>query len=93
MKINFNYRSAKAWITLVSAATGSILGVLTALGVTVPADTSSLVTGLATTIVSLLSAFGILTADTDNPNKQEVLYEKENYFISSLGAAIFLRQS
>lgn len=70
MKINFNYKSAKAWITLVSAATGSILGVLTALGVTVPADTSSLVTGLATTIVSLLSAFGILTADTDNPNQK-----------------------
>lgn len=91
MKINFNYRSAKAWITLVSAATGSILGVLTALGVTVPADTSSLVTGLATTIVSLLSAFGILTADTDNPNqKQEVLYEKENYSNSSFRAVIFL---
>lgn len=69
MKINFNYKSAKAWITLISAGVAGVLGILTALGITVPADTSSLVTGLATTIVSLLSAFGILTADTDNPNK------------------------
>ena len=69
MKINFNYKSAKAWIALISAGVAGVLGILTALGITVPADTSSLVTGLATTIVSLLSAFGILTADTDNPNK------------------------
>lgn len=67
MKLNFNYKSAKAWITLVSA---TVAGILTALGVTVPADTGSLVTGLATTIVSLLSAFGILTQDMDNPNKK-----------------------
>lgn len=69
MKINFNYKSAKAWITLISAVVAGVLGILTALGITVPADTSSLVTGLVTTVVSLLSAFGILTADTDNPNK------------------------
>ncbi len=67
MKLNFNYKSAKAWITLVSA---TVAGILTALGVTVPADTGSLVTGLATTVVSLLSAFGILTQDMDNPNKK-----------------------
>ena len=47
MKLNFNYKSAKAWITLVSATIAGILGILTALGVTVPADTGSLVTGLA----------------------------------------------
>ena len=70
MKLNFNYKSAKAWITLVSATVAGILGILTALGVTVPADTGSLVTGLATTVVSLLSAFGILTQNMDNPNKK-----------------------
>lgn len=70
MKINFNYKSTKAWITLISAVTTGVLGILTALGITVPADTSSLVTGLATTVVSMLSAFGILTADTDNPNQK-----------------------
>lgn len=37
MKINFNYKSAKAWITLISAGVAGVLG--------------------------------ILTADTDNPNK------------------------
>ena len=56
MKLNFNYKSAKAWITLVSATAAGVLGILTALGITVPADTGSLVTGLATTVVSLLSA-------------------------------------
>ena len=70
MKLNFNYKPAKAWITLVSATIAGILGILTALSVTVPADTGSLVTGLATTVVSLLSAFGILTQDMDNPNKK-----------------------
>lgn len=70
MKINFNYKSAKAWGTLASAIIAGFLGILTALGVTVPADTGSLVTGLVTTIVSLLSAFGILTQDVDNPKNK-----------------------
>ena len=38
MKLNFNYKSAKAWITLVSATAAGVLGILTALGVTVPVD-------------------------------------------------------
>lgn len=71
MKINFNYKSAKAWITLASAATTSVLGILTALGVTVPANTGSLITGLVTAVVSLLSVLGILTQDVDNPDKKK----------------------
>lgn len=71
MKINFNYKSAKAWGTLLTAIIGGVLGVLTALGVTVPSDTGSLLTGLATTIVSLLNALGILTQDMDNPNQKK----------------------
>ncbi len=65
MKINFNYHSAGAWITLATAIVSGILGILTALGVTVPQDIGSSVTGVVVAIVSFLSAVGILTQDTD----------------------------
>lgn len=70
MKLNFNYKSAKAWATLVTAVITGGIGLATALGVTVPADLGGTITGTVTAILGLLGTLGILTADTDNPNKK-----------------------
>lgn len=70
IKFNFNYKSKAAWATLTTAVVTGILGVLTALGVTVPADLGSQITGAVTAILGVLGAFGILTTNTDDPNQK-----------------------
>lgn len=70
LKLNFNYKSKAAWATLAAAVITGLLGILTALGVTVPADLGSQITGAVTAILGVLGAFGILTTNTDDPNKK-----------------------
>ena len=70
VKFNFNYKSKAAWATLAAAVVTGILGILTALGVTVPADLGSQITGAVTAILGVLGAFGILTTNTDDPNQK-----------------------
>lgn len=69
-KFNFNYKSKAAWATLAAAVVTGVLGILTALGVTVPADLGSQITGAVTAILGVLGAFGILTTNTDDPNQK-----------------------
>lgn len=70
VKFNFNYKSKAAWTTLAAAVVTGVLGILTALGVTVPADLGSQITGAVTAILGVLGAFGILTTNTDDPNQK-----------------------
>lgn len=70
LKLNFNYKSKAAWATLAAAVITGLLGILTALGVTVPADLGSQITGAVTAILGVLGAFGILTTNTDDPNQK-----------------------
>lgn len=70
VKFNFNYKSKAAWATLAAAVVTGVLGILTALGVTVPADLGSQITGTVTAILGVLGAFGILTTNTDDPNQK-----------------------
>lgn len=70
VKFNFNYKSKAAWATLAAAVVTGVLGILTALGVTVPADLGSQITGAVTAILGVLGAFGILTTNTDDPNQK-----------------------
>lgn len=69
VKLNFNYHSATAWGTLLTAiATGGI-GVLTALGIVVKQTDATTIYGGITTIISVLTTLGILTASTDKSLK------------------------
>lgn len=70
LKLNFNYKSKAAWATLAAAVITGVLGILTALGVTVPADLGSQITGAVTAILGVMGAFGILTTNTDDPNQK-----------------------
>lgn len=71
MKINFNYKSTAAWSTLATAVISAIVGILTALGVTVhPSDTAT-ITGLVTAVLSLLTTVGVLYAPTDAPDDKK----------------------
>lgn len=70
VKFNFNYKSKAAWATLAAAVVTGVLGILTALGVTMPADLGSQITGAVTAILGVLGAFGILTTNTDDPNQK-----------------------
>lgn len=66
VKLNFNYKSAAAWGTLLTAiATGGI-GILTSLGVVVKQTDATTVYGTITAIISLLTTLGVLTAKTDS---------------------------
>ncbi|KRL56690.1 hypothetical protein [Furfurilactobacillus rossiae] len=65
VRLNFNYKSATAWGTLLTAiATGGI-GILTGLGVVVKQTDATTIYGSITAGVSLLTTLGILTASTD----------------------------
>lgn len=76
MKINFNTKSTSAWMTLATAVISGVVGVLTALGVTVhPSDTATW-TGLITAVLSLLTSLGVLYAPTDKPKEGEKEDEK-----------------
>lgn len=58
IKFNFNYKSKAAWATLATAVITGVLGILTAVGVTVPADLGSQITGTVTAILGLLGTLG-----------------------------------
>ncbi|MCH4010609.1 MAG: hypothetical protein LKG79_07590 [Furfurilactobacillus sp.] len=65
VKLNFNWHSATAWGTLLTAiATGGI-GILTSLGVVVKQTDATTIYGAITAIVSLFTTLGILTVSTD----------------------------
>lgn len=65
VRLNFNYKSATAWGTLLTAiATGGI-GILTSLGIVVKQTDATTIYGVITTVVSLLTTLGILTTSTD----------------------------
>lgn len=64
-KINFNKHSAKAWTTLIGAILAAITGVTGALGVNIDSDILATVSGVATAVISLLVALGILIVPTD----------------------------
>lgn len=69
IKLNFNHKSSKAWLTLISAILAGVGGVLSALGVNVNNDTLSTISGIAAGVISLLTATGILVAPTDKKNE------------------------
>lgn len=64
-KLNFNYKSASAWGTLLTAIATAGIGILTALGVVVKQTDATTIYGAITTLVSVLTTFGILIAPTD----------------------------
>lgn len=77
LKLNFNTKSVKAWVTLVSAIGTAILSILAALGVTVnPNDANTLAT-LLTTLFSLLATAGVLYAPTDAPKQDSEVHFDE----------------
>lgn len=71
MKINFNFKSRKAWATLLSAIITAVISILSALGVTVDPTTTSTITSLVATVLSLLTTLGVLYAATDAPDEGE----------------------
>ena len=71
VKLNFNIHSAGAWTTLIGAGVSAGVGLLTALGVTVDHTQATTITGAAQGIISLLVAFGVLTAPTDKKGDKD----------------------
>lgn len=68
--LNFNYRSYTAWTTLLAALLSVLVSVLKLFGIEVTPDQTAEGTVVINAVLTLLAALGIITAPTDNKNKE-----------------------
>lgn len=63
--MNFNFRNAKADLSLAGVLIAAIVSVCTALGIKIPVDAATTWQTAAASLIGLLSALGVLTTSTD----------------------------
>lgn len=64
-KLNFNFKSAQADLSLAGVLIAAVISVGTALGFKIPVDAATTWQTAAASLIGLLSALGILTTSTD----------------------------